>query len=146
MAHVERLKELVAKLQARAAAAARDVNVSVAVGYTASYALWVHEARGMVLKGRPRPHGRGSYWDPLGVAKAGFLLDPARRLAAEIGKKVRQDLLRGRTMSQALLTGGLWLQRESQRECPVDTGNLRASAFTRLEPGAPPGGGTATMV
>ncbi len=39
------------------------------VGYTAEYALWVHEAEGK-LKGQPRPreNGRaqGNYWDPRG--------------------------------------------------------------------------------
>lgn len=33
------------------------------VGYTASYAGAVHEAKG-VLKGQPRPDNRGDYWDP----------------------------------------------------------------------------------
>ena len=33
------------------------------VGYTAAYAAAVHEAPG-VLKGLPRPGGRGDYWDP----------------------------------------------------------------------------------
>lgn len=39
------------------------------VGYTAEYALWVHEASGK-LKGQPRPaeNGKpqGNYWDPRG--------------------------------------------------------------------------------
>jgi hypothetical protein len=32
-----------------------------------------------------------------------------------------------------LLLGGLFLQRESMKLCPVEFGNLRASAFTRKE-------------
>lgn len=39
------------------------------VGYTAEYALWVHEAKG-TLKGQPRPvetgKPQGNYWDPRG--------------------------------------------------------------------------------
>lgn len=39
------------------------------VGYTAEYALWVHEAPG-TLKGQPRPaetgKPQGNYWDPRG--------------------------------------------------------------------------------
>lgn len=35
-------------------------------------------------------------------------------------------------MTKALLTAGLKLQRESQRLVPVNTGNLKASAFTSL--------------
>lgn len=33
------------------------------VGYTARYAMAVHEARG-VLDGLPRENGNGNYWDP----------------------------------------------------------------------------------
>lgn len=35
------------------------------VGYTAEYALAVHEAKG-TLKGQPRANGNGNYWDPSG--------------------------------------------------------------------------------
>lgn len=38
------------------------------VGYTANYAAAVHEASG-TLKGKPRPSGKGSYWDPDGKPK-----------------------------------------------------------------------------
>jgi len=52
------------------------------VGYTAIYAVWVHEAVGMRLKGIPRQgegHG-GRYWDPQGRAQAKFLEVPFRQL------------------------------------------------------------------
>jgi CRISPR/Cas system-associated exonuclease Cas4 (RecB family) len=39
----------------------------------------------------------------------------------------------GATLAQGLMLAGLRLQRESQLLCPVDTGHLRSSAFTRLE-------------
>ncbi|ELB7342887.1 HK97 gp10 family phage protein [Klebsiella michiganensis] len=37
------------------------------VGYSANYAVYVHEAKG-TLKGKPRPasQGGGNYWDPAG--------------------------------------------------------------------------------
>lgn len=37
------------------------------VGYSANYAVYVHEAKG-TLKGKPRPasQGGGNYWDPSG--------------------------------------------------------------------------------
>lgn len=37
------------------------------VGYSANYAVYVHEAKG-TLKGKPRPasNGGGNYWDPAG--------------------------------------------------------------------------------
>lgn len=85
----------------------------------------------MKLTGQPRASGRGNYWGPSGQAK--FLEEPARRLAPEISRICKDGLKRGLTMAQALLRAGLFLQRESQKVVPVDTGNLRASAFTRLE-------------
>lgn len=48
----------------------------VNIGYTAAYAIFVHENIMMAGKGRPRPSGRGNYWDPNGQAK--FLEGPAR--------------------------------------------------------------------
>ena len=45
-----------------------------------------------------------------------------------------------RTPAQALLAAGLRLQRESQARVPVDSGNLKASAYTRLEFGQAEGG------
>lgn len=106
---------------------------SVIVGYTAGHALFVHEARGMVLKGVPRASGRGRYWDPQGRARAGFLLDVAREQRKEISKTVNNAVKAGHTLEQGLVLGGLLLQRESQLACPVDTGTLKASAFTRKE-------------
>lgn len=38
-----------------------------------------------------------------------------------------------RRMTVGLTRAGLWLQRASQQIVPVDTGNLKASAFTRSE-------------
>lgn len=36
------------------------------VGYTSSYALFVHENMEQTLKGDPRPSGLGTYWNPGG--------------------------------------------------------------------------------
>ena len=69
---------------------------SVRVGYTAGYALFVHELVGMKLKGKPRPKrqdtggDRGLYWDPQGRAQAKFLEEPARRLRPAMIALVRK--------------------------------------------------------
>lgn len=39
----------------------------------------------------------------------------------------------GRGIERGLKRGGLFLQRESMKQVPVDLGNLRASGFTRSE-------------
>lgn len=65
----------------------------VSVGYTAFYALYVHEAVAMKLKGVPRASGRGLHWDPQGRAQAKFLEEPARRMAPELRKIIRNSAL-----------------------------------------------------
>lgn len=61
----------------RASATTRRVGWGLAsvvqVGYTANYALFVHEAE-MKLKGQDRPPpSKGKYWDPQGQATSHFL-------------------------------------------------------------------------
>jgi len=92
---------------------------SVAVGYTANYAIYVHEMVNAVFQ---RPG-----------AQAKFLEKPARELKNRLVKQIEKDLEKGIPMDQALFRAGLVLQRASQDIVPVDTGNLRASAFTRIE-------------
>lgn len=119
MARIEGLEKLVAALRSRATRARKDARVSVAVGYSASYAVFVHEN----LQAR---HANG---------QAKFIEQPARSLAPELGRIAGEAVRRGSTLAQALVLAGLRLQRESQQMVPVDTGNLRASAFTVLEEG-----------
>lgn len=108
--------------------------VVVAVGYTAKYALFVHENREMKLKGQKRAKPRkGRYWDPQGKAQAGYLETPAREKQGRIGEIVQQTVQGGGTLQQGLVMAGLFLQRESQMIVPVDTGNLKGSAFTKVE-------------
>lgn len=153
-------KQLVDKLAKKAARSNKDDNVSVVVGFTANYALYVHERVEMKWKGLPRGQGfyvdddgvirfpsrvretgrvggkhRGFYWDPQGRAQAKFLEAPARELKDEFGRIVGEAAAKGATLATALLTAGYRLQREAMLRCPVDTGNLKASAFTRLESG-----------
>jgi hypothetical protein len=69
----------------------------VEVGYAAGYALYVHEAVGMVLKGLPRPTtpaggDQGRYWDPQGRGQAKFLEEPARRLESELRKIIAEEM------------------------------------------------------
>lgn len=58
----------------------------VDVGFTASYAVFVHENVGMVGKGKPRPSGKGNYWDPQPQATAKFLEIPVRTMRLELRK------------------------------------------------------------
>jgi hypothetical protein len=150
MAELKKFKELVLTLQKMAAKTRTDTKASVIVGYTASYALAVHENIEMKWRGFPRDRsvrkgkdniayygyssgeGKGLFWGPTGQAK--FLEQPSRMLQPELSRIVATALRKGSTMAQALLLAGLRLQRESQKLVPIDTGNLKNSAFTRLEP------------
>ena len=62
-----------------------------------------------------------------------FLETPARNQAGEISRVVLEGAQRTGSVRQGLLLGGLRLQRESQKLCPVRTGNLRNSAYTDFE-------------
>jgi hypothetical protein len=63
----------------------RGYNTEASVGYTASYAIYVHENLEMKLRGQPRPSPhRGRYWDPQGRGQSKFLEEPARRLRATL--------------------------------------------------------------
>lgn len=90
---------------------------SVVVGYTANYGVYVHE--------RPARHAPGK--------QAKFLEQPARDLDKTLGSMIVKSLRIGVKLLQALYLAGLRLQRDSQQIVPVDTGNLRGSAFTARE-------------
>ena len=70
---------------------------SYEVGFTAHYALWVHEAVGMKLKGKPRRStkkrkARGFYWDPQSRSQAKFLEAPAREFGTQIQELVLKTI------------------------------------------------------
>lgn len=111
------VKSLLQKLNKIAREAADSSRKDVAVGYTANYALYVHEN----LEAN-HPNG--------GQAK--YLEEPMRTLAPELRRIIRETYQRSGNMQKAMLAAGLRLQRESQKLVPVDTGNLKASAYTRL--------------
>lgn len=90
---------------------------SVDVGYTANYALPVHEMVGANFKAPG--------------TQAKFLEQPLRELQPNLKTKLQSLFDRRLNLKQALVMIGLKLQRDSQKICPIDTGNLRASAFTR---------------
>lgn len=62
----------------------------VVVGYTAKYAPFVHEAP-MKLKGKKRPGGKGSFWDPKGRGSNKFLERPIREKREEIIEIVKKE-------------------------------------------------------
>jgi len=103
----------VLKASAFTRAAGTGLTTQVNVGFTAAYALFVHENRaifppGMRLKGQPRgsveqstgvgrdastgrfrSSGRGRYWDPQGQAQPKFLEEPFLRFGPSLNLIVK---------------------------------------------------------
>lgn len=74
----------------------RDVRVNGVmitgrVGYSANYAIYVHEASGK-LKGEPRNSGGGNYWDP--NAKPKFLQAGFEEARQEIDEAIKREMRR----------------------------------------------------
>lgn len=65
----------------------------VEVGYTAAYAIFVHENVEMKGKGLPRkaPH-KGFYWDPQGTATAKFLEKPFKTFGPVLRQTVADEV------------------------------------------------------
>ncbi len=116
MAHVENLQVILQQLQKRKMA---GKTVSVIVGYTANYSVPVHENMQVF-------HSNG---------QAKFLEQPAREMQKDLGAIAVNALKQGKSLTVSLLLAGLTLQRASQQLVPVDTGNLKGSAFTRKDDG-----------
>ena len=97
---------------------------SVIVAYTAGYALFVHENTEVNKAARAK---KGQ--------KAKFLEDPTRTLAnsGELGSIVTRVVRSGASIMKGLLVAGLRILRESDKEVPVDTGNLKGSGTVRKD-------------
>ncbi|WP_312284668.1 HK97 gp10 family phage protein [Yokenella regensburgei] len=74
----------------------QDVNVHGSritgrIGYSANYAVYVHEAKG-TLKGKPRPisQGGGNYWDPAGEPK--FLEKAGENTRTDVARAIKKEL------------------------------------------------------
>lgn len=115
MAEVQNIRKVVEYLKAKQKGALKSYRVSV--GFTQHYAIYVHENLEAEFK----------------VGQAKFLEEPARELAPELARIVKDAAGNGVPLGMALYMAGLRLQREAQLRCPVDTGALKNSAFTRLE-------------
>lgn len=129
---IKSLQKKLKRLENEAREEARHASVST--GYTASYALYVHEMP-MKHKGekRRKKKNQGRFWDPQGRAQNKFLETPARQNREELGAVVVTVVKTGKKVRWGLLAAARLLQRMSQLLVPVDTGNLKNSAFTEFD-------------
>lgn len=129
LSNFRQLKDKLNKLMVQSRTGSKHTKV----GYSAPYAMAVHEKVGMVLKGVPRPKPKkGKYWDPQGRAQAKFLEEPSRRLKNELKEFIREQLRKGIKLDIALYRAGLRLLRASQLLVPVDTGILKSSGYVKM--------------
>lgn len=81
------------KASAYTRAQGKGIDTVVTVGYTAAYALYVHEQVGMKMKGQPRTApSKGNYWDPAGRGQAKFLEEPMRRLMPRLADIIKKEI------------------------------------------------------
>lgn len=92
---------------------------ALVVGFSQSYAIYVHEV--------PARHKPGKQWKYLETA--------VRRLAPEIPRIVEATYRVTGSIYAGLLKAALRIQAAAQLLTPVDTGALKASAFTAKDPG-----------
>ena len=109
--------KLLANLNRRERKALAASKASARVGYTANYAVHVHEI--------DKNYRNGKKWK--------YLERPTRDLlnSGELAGIIATSYRGGARLEQALYLAALRIQRESQLLAPLDTGNLKGSAFTR---------------
>jgi hypothetical protein len=90
---------------------------SVITGYTAPYAIFVHENMEMQ--------------HPVGQAK--YLEQPARTMERELAALMTETYRRTRDLSEALLAGARAIQNAALVLTPIETGKLRESSFVAKE-------------
>jgi hypothetical protein len=116
---VEGVEKILGRFQNRKSRAQRAARRRCVVGYSAPYAVHVHEDLEAF-------HANG---------QAKFLEQPAREFKGEMAAYVRGATRRGQTVEQAQLGAGQILLAESQKLVPVLTGFLKRSGFARMEEG-----------
>lgn len=91
---------------------------SIDIGYTAPYAIYVHED----LQANHT------------VGQAKFLEQPLRQNIQKVVANVSRAVASGRPLSEALLAEGKRIEILSKQLVPVDTGYLKKSSFVRVGP------------
>ena len=152
MADVSKLinvDRLLKKLQALEIRSKQLHDGSVIVGYSAAYAIYVHEdmskthgaayntkyaseiKEGLTKTGKVKKGWKGKT-DRGSNQQAKFLEQPAREMGGpggELAQIVTEQVVQGVPMQKALLVAGEALLRESMMIVPVETGNLKGSGF-----------------
>ena len=112
------MNKVLANLNKKQAKAIRDSGAEARVGFTAEYAVHVHEI--------DKNYRNGKKWKYLETSTRNLLN------SGELSRIITGAYKGGATLQQSLRLAALRIQRESQLAVPLDTGNLKGSAFTRV--------------
>lgn len=116
---IEGMAKFLSALDDKIAEVGKDAHPAIAVGYSAPYAIFVHEN----LQAR----------HPNGQAK--FLENAIKENETELAKFLEERLQKGDTLSKALFYLGDKLARKSDAKVPVDTGFLKKSRYVKVVSG-----------
>lgn len=127
---VQGVAALQATLTKYANAARANTKRRVVVGFSASYAKFVHDKTDMKLQGLPRPSGIGVYWGPHGQAH--FLSAPTFILKKQIARRIAQVTKSTHSELRGMYSGGVLLRDAAKYLTPVEYGTLVNSAFVKV--------------
>ncbi len=117
---MENLETLIVALNKRIEKSQKDTGSSYVVGYTAPYAVFVHE--NLVVKHKS-------------PTQAKYLEQPAREKQGELAESIKNSMQKGQSLLQALSLAGIRLLQFSQALVPVGTGLLKRSGYSTLVKG-----------
>lgn len=146
MAEMLNMTRLLRKLEKYERESMRKNNGNVVVGYTASYAVYVHEnleaAHGEafnakhaaeIAAGAGRKKGERRVMSRGAGQQAKFLEQPAREHSTTIAQMVVNGMKNGASLMKSLLGAGHFLLAKSREIVPWQTGNLYRSGFVEEE-------------
>lgn len=113
---IEGMAKFLSAIDDKIAEVGKDAKPAVAVGYSADYAIFVHED----LKA----------YHPNGQAK--FLENAIKENETELARFLEERIQKGDTLSKALFYLGDKLGRKSDAKVPVDTGFLKKSRYVKV--------------
>lgn len=105
------------------------------LGFSAPYAIYVHENMEQKWRGlprRPNPPKSGVYWGPAGEPKYLTRTLAAMRSSGRIRKIIVGTLDQGRSLREAVVGAMIEVIKEASLRVPVDTGLLRSSGFVQV--------------
>lgn len=104
------------------------------IGFSAPYAIYVHENLEQKWKGRPRrpsPPKKGVYWGPAGGPKYLTRAIAKTKSDGSARRILLRELKAGNSLRHAALQVALHVLHEAQLNVPVDSGFLQDSGFVR---------------